>query len=224
MTDLDKDLETVPEVGINVVDQSRERDRRQWSRTVSKDRGSRPRSESRSRSSCHVSTNRDRLRCFRCSEYDHFARKYPNVLTEDDSDQEDLGRATLQMLAQEDSLNYAEMEEHIKGKNGPITFLPNTCRIGGTFKNINQDDRYLTEDQARYICKKVNVGKEIEIKTIKQEIEPEKSIKSEIEDISDNTYKKGILNEVNKNISSQMEDWSILSDHVKICKNTMMMH
>ena len=38
----------------------------------------RDRSESRSRSSSHVSTNRDRSRCYRCNEYDHFARECPN--------------------------------------------------------------------------------------------------------------------------------------------------
>ena len=31
-------------------------------------------------------------------------------MTEDDSDQEDLDRAMMQMLAQEDSLNYADVE------------------------------------------------------------------------------------------------------------------
>ena len=36
------------------------------------------RSESRSRSSSHISTNRDRSRCYRCNEYDHFARECPN--------------------------------------------------------------------------------------------------------------------------------------------------
>ena len=35
-------------------------------------------------SSC-VNTNRDRLRCFRCSEYDHFARECSNALTDDES-------------------------------------------------------------------------------------------------------------------------------------------
>ena len=47
---------------------------------------------------------------FRCSEYDHFARECPNTMIEDDSDQEDLDRAKLQMLSQDDSLNYAEVE------------------------------------------------------------------------------------------------------------------
>ena len=31
-------------------------------------------------------------------------------MTEDDSDQEDLDRATLQVLSQDDSFNYAEVE------------------------------------------------------------------------------------------------------------------
>ena len=46
-----------------------------------------PRSESRSRSSFHVSTNRDRCRCYRCNEYDHFARECPNVVTDGSSDE-----------------------------------------------------------------------------------------------------------------------------------------
>ena len=46
--------------------------------------------ESRSRSGSHVSTNRHRLRCFRYSEYDHFARECPNMMTEGDSDEESL--------------------------------------------------------------------------------------------------------------------------------------
>ena len=74
------------------------------------ERGDRPESESRSRSGSSLSTNRDGLRCFRCSDYDHFARECTNMMTEDDSDQEDLDRAMLQMLSQDDSLNYAEVE------------------------------------------------------------------------------------------------------------------
>ena len=127
------------------------------------------------------------------------------------------------MLSQDDSLNYAEVEgfKHVKGKNGTTTFLPSNCKIGGTFKNIrNYGDRYLTEDQVRYVYKKVNVGKEINTTTMKQEAEQEKSIKAEIGD-SCNTYQKAMLNDVNKKekISTQMEDWSILSDHVKYVKH-----
>ena len=52
---------------------------------------------------------------------------------------------------------------------------------------------------------------------MKQEVEQGKLIKTEIDDSCDNTYQKVILNEVNKKekVSKQMEDWSILSDHVK---------
>ena len=35
----------------------------------------------------------------------------------------------------------------------------------------NHGDRYLTEDQVRYVYKKVNVGREINAKTMKQEME-----------------------------------------------------
>ena len=64
------------------------------------------------------------------------------------------------------------------------------------------------------------MGKEINTAAIKLEIEQEKSIKAEIDD-SCNTYQKAILNDVNKKekVSTQMEDWSILSDHVKYVKH-----
>ena len=53
---------------------------------------------------------------------------------------------------------------------------------------------------------------------MKQEIEQEKLEKAEIE----NVYQKAILSEVGKKekISKQMEDWSILSDHVKYIKHS----
>ena len=52
-------------------------------------------------------------------------------------------------------------------------------------------------------------------------MEQEKSIQTEIDDSCNNTYQKAILNEVNKNkkVSTLMEDWSILSDHVKYVKH-----
>ena len=33
----------------------------------------------RSRSNSRVTTNKDRIRCFRCREYDHFANECPNT-------------------------------------------------------------------------------------------------------------------------------------------------
>ena len=70
------------------------------SRTSSRDR-----STSRSRPNSHISTNRDRIRCFRCNEYDHYLRDCPNASTDDDSasesEAEDLDSTSWQMLAQE---------------------------------------------------------------------------------------------------------------------------
>ena len=83
--------------------QSRNRER-QRSRTTSTERDTR----SRSRSSSQVSTNRDRLRCYRCNEYDHFARECPNVM----SDEEKI--ESLQMLLPEEQamvLNYSETDD-----------------------------------------------------------------------------------------------------------------
>ena len=50
-----------------------------------------------SRSSSRVTTNRDRVRCFRCTEYDHFANKCPNMGT-DDLDEYESDRAALQLM------------------------------------------------------------------------------------------------------------------------------
>ena len=44
-------------------------------------------SNSRSRSGSRVSTNRDRIRCYKCREYDHFMRYCPNSREERDLEQ-----------------------------------------------------------------------------------------------------------------------------------------
>ena len=77
--DLGKEMEEIEAVPGRVpnpgaVPKNRYEDRRQ-SRDNNRNRD---RSEFRSRSSSHVSTNRDRSRCYRCNEYDHFARECPN--------------------------------------------------------------------------------------------------------------------------------------------------
>ena len=52
-------------------------------------------------------------------------------------------------------------------------------------------------------------------------MEQEKLVKTEIDESCDNAYRKAILNEVRKKekVSAQMEDWSILSDHVKYVRH-----
>ena len=69
--------------------------------TLSDEREDRSRSESRSRSNSRVSTKRDRIRCYRCREYDHFAIECPNTATNEELDQSNIEQVALQMLMQE---------------------------------------------------------------------------------------------------------------------------
>ena len=66
-------------------DRSRSRERslspREYDSNNSQNGSSRFRSRSRSRSSSRITTNRDRIRCYRCREYDHFANECPNAVT-----------------------------------------------------------------------------------------------------------------------------------------------
>ena len=55
----------------------------------------------RSRSNLRVSTNRDRIRCYRCREYDHFMAECPNTQTDEELDHSNAEQASLQMLMQE---------------------------------------------------------------------------------------------------------------------------
>ena len=52
----------------------------------------------RSRSNSRVSTNRDRIRYYRCREYDHFAMECPSALTDEELDHSDSEQVTLQMF------------------------------------------------------------------------------------------------------------------------------
>ena len=76
----------------------------------------------------------------------------------------------------------------------------------------------LTEEQTRYVYKKVEQGSEINTETLKQKIDQEKLTErqTEMED-GVNPYQKVVLNNVYKDEmkTMQMELWSILSDNVK---------
>ena len=54
----------------------------------------------RNRSNSRVTTHRNRIRCFRCREYDHFANECPNIGT-DDSDGYESDGAALQLMTTE---------------------------------------------------------------------------------------------------------------------------
>ena len=76
MTGLDKGLGTVQEIEISIAETRAEvgigdTGPELFQEIEKVDQDQNPDLES----SSHVSTNRDRLRCYRCSEYDHFVRE-----------------------------------------------------------------------------------------------------------------------------------------------------
>ena len=74
--------------------------------------GARSESSSRSRSSSRTSTNRDRVQCFKCREYDHFANECPNLIPDDlDRESDGVRLALLQILA--DSDTGPEVEQYL---------------------------------------------------------------------------------------------------------------
>ena len=67
----------------------------------------------------------------------------------------------------------------IEGENDPTTFLLLNTNIGGqntSHQNNYNENKYLTEDQARHVYKKVESGNIININTIKQEIEQDQEL------------------------------------------------
>ena len=134
MVGLGRDIEVTPEITSEIghmtevkVEIERERESRNRNRSSSREEGQRlgiesrdrdrsrereSRSTTRSRSSSHVNTNRDRLRCYRCSEYDHFARECPNALTDEESgsESEEIDDSTWQMLSQVETSPFQDFD------------------------------------------------------------------------------------------------------------------
>ena len=106
----------------------------------------------------------------------------------------------------------------MNGKNDPTTFLPLNAKIGGPVKSIKDKENIcLTMEQARYIYKKVKQKGIVNIDVIKQEMEEEKLRKNNIDDEEEvNPYHNIIINNIDREnvITSQMEQWSILSNVV----------
>ena len=90
--------------------------------------------------------------------------------------------------------------------------MPHKSKRGGTLRNVT-NNKYLTEDQAKFLYKKVNAGKAIDTKAIEQE----KIVGTVIEYM----YQKAILTDINKTGKdpTQIEEWLILSHHVKYVKH-----
>ena len=87
--------------------------RRTWrqSRSRERDRVRQSRSRSSSRLRSRTSTYRDRIRCFKCREYDHFANECPNLVP-DNSDRES-DRATTVSLHLADSDTGSDTEQYL---------------------------------------------------------------------------------------------------------------
>ena len=85
--------------------------RRIWRQSRSRERERRGSSPSSSRLGSRNSTNRDRIRCFKCREYDHFANECPNLIPEDLEKESESARSISLHLA--DSDTGLDMEQYL---------------------------------------------------------------------------------------------------------------
>ena len=96
--------------------------------------------------------------------------------------------------------------------------MPLNANIGGKPKSLQVQERnFLSEDQARHIYKKVELGNKIDIDTLKWETDHNWEL-NRLDDTSRdiNAYREFIVNnsEEVETVLSQMEQWSILSNIV----------
>ena len=103
--------------------------------------------------------------------------------------------------------------------------MPLNIKIGGAVKYAKDKETIcLTKGQARHIYKKVELEGIVNVDTIKQEIEEDKLVRDNIDDDDDdddevNPYHNILINNIDKEniITSQMEQWSIISNIVNYC-------
>ena len=105
-----------------------------------------------------VSTNRDSIRCYKCTEYDHFVKDFPTTKEEREMEQIqqmfnlDGGQTLLKHQLQTHMIalinkffrgynTNTRIFKLIKGKNDPITFLPLNANIGGKTKSLQLQER-----------------------------------------------------------------------------------
>ena len=149
--------ENIGIIGPMIIKDAGDRSReRTFSRNSgnNRDRGS---SNSRPRSGSRASTNRDKIRCYNCREYNHFARDCPNSREERDLKQL---QQMLNMEAKEKThLLTNRQDSPTENYRGTTTFLPLDSRIGGQGRNNHPTvGQFLTREQRRYIYRKVETG------------------------------------------------------------------
>ena len=104
----------------------------------------------------------------------------------------------------------------MNGRDGATAFLPLDPKIGGQDRDSHPTvGQYLTREQAKHTCKKVETGETINVDPVKLEIEQEKPL-NQIDDDNDevNPYRELVVNNAEKIEiqKTEMEQWSILSN------------
>ena len=112
----------------------------------------------------------------------------------------------------------------MNGRDGATTFLPLDSKIGGQGRDSQPTvGQYLTREQARYIYKKTETGKILNIDTMKLETEQEKQLNQMDDDNGEvNPYRELIVNNAEKieMQKTQMEQWSILSNSLNYMQHS----
>ena len=169
-TMVDKTVEENTEIAIEMsYDRGRNRSREMsFPRKYSNNR-TRSTSNSISRSGSRASTNGDRICCYKCREYDHFARDCPTSREEKEIEQlqqmfnlGDEQTITPSKHARQFQWNKLRRKSKsksfklIKDRNGPTGFLPLSPKIGGQVNNNRPNvGQYLTKEQANFVYKRV---------------------------------------------------------------------
>ena len=103
----------------------------------------------------------------------------------------------------------------MKGRNGSTSFLPLNKK--GGLKNDVISEKCLTEEQAKYVYDKIELGDELKVGKTTLQIQNNPLLPKQVKERKDiNLYEKVLvsdINTMNKN-KLQMEQWSILSDNI----------
>ena len=98
-------------------------------------------SNSRSRSGSGASTNRDRIRCYKCREYNHFMRDCPTSREEREKEQLkqmfnlEVNFSTDKYTKQSHRKSKSQSFKLLNGRNGTTAFLPLNTKIDGQINN-----------------------------------------------------------------------------------------
>ena len=103
----------------------------------------------------------------------------------------------------------------MKGRNGSTSFFP-LNKEGGLITHLFSK-KCLTEEQTKYVYDKVELGDELKVRKVSQDIQNKLLLPKQLIERKDtNLYEKVLVSDVNtmdKN-KSQMEQWSIFSDNI----------